>query len=1467
MSNVLRNRDRLAELTLEETALSDRLSKALKAHTDFVQRYPIPARFPDYSRELKKLEAGMATIQRELTALKRVLLGIKAEIKGAELAAETNLAAETGVPLLLFPWRIETRYADLPDGSVELKIRVLPDDIQVDSHVTGFSEEELQAGATFRTESAAGDAARRKAWVKLAERFGAQRAGYIVQASEGKAADPKRGAARARLLPDRWVALGYRGEAEVMRAWSGKVNTELATGLDASGESPLIDAQGLPALDAGLKWLIDFGAAEAAGMALRHSFKPGEQTQLDTLLVLGARLDRAPTQTKTDLEQLFAAHRHTSGVAFLPQGTPTNNVAGPSSAYSKRDAGFERSYSLEAVDAPALSTASDGARLAASLGIETSTLQRVDGAGSREDSEARDMATGLWPATWGYFLEHLVPEWIAAPFVTNLAYGRAHFIAHVRARGPLAAIRIGAQPYGILPVTSAGPEWKPDDPRDAATMRVLSVLRKSWQEAAARLPRAADGADGENSFLNVLRTEAVSSRYDVRGVMGKRTSEFFWRASGGPAIASPSARALRAARAVLRQLGLTIPEHLGAFVFAETARLLDLDALLTKANAFATLDAATAAKLVSDARAGLSASGLMAALATHAHVLQLTRTAELLLQRDGVAAAPPLAELRGIETAAEAPASWARLDMPLPKTAAGTSVMLRLDTAPALATTEEERELNELRAATKRLAALPAARVHLLEREVLDLSAHRLDAWLTSFASKRLWAMRKERTKGIHVGAYGWVLGLSRRAGAVAAAGYIHAPSLGQACTAAVLASAHQTHPSGAFAVDLSSERVRAAKWLLDGVRRGQPVGALLGYRFERWLHEAKLDMFIDDFRSAAPLVAGKIEATTGATETIAARNVVDGLLLAQTPMATVWPKIATPRSGTQQAELEAVHAKLLTLFDAVGDVLLAESTHRLVQGSPEGAAATIEALGLGQQPPSELEVIRTPRTGIGVTHRVALLFGGVATAAVTWPRTARLRGSYRPLGVRAAAEPNLDAWCATILGPAQSIRCDAVVLAQDGTVLQTKAVSAADLAITALDLVYGLTTEVGESESDIERRFIDYASNSFPLARQPGRSVRLVVKRQSSWAKGELGLTEVAELARAIRDFLAPARPLSPADLLGPGAEGVVALDALKPRWDAARAQAQVLLTLGAQVLAATDVTAVAAEKARVVLLGLLDFGVPGAAPRIANFKAGSALELREQCRRTLPELVRRLSEADAIAADDERFANGPYGARLEVLFGDAFHCLPVFARPAATRLGLGMNAATWPSGANPSTLASWLERAGRVRPSLDRLQVLQMYTKALGGTIGPGLSLFQSAPESAPWAATAAPSGPVLCTVGVLGSAIADTASVSGLVVDEWPEVIPSKEEVSGVAFHYDAPDGCAPQALLLALPADRSVTRWTTDALASVVRETIDLAKVRSVDLSMLRGLGQFLPALYFPTNTKNDVAGIKAAALWE
>ena len=108
---------------------------------------------------------------------------------------------------------------------------------------------------------------------------------------------------------------------------------------------------------------------------------------------------------------------------------------------------------------------------------------------AKEQLDARHMNTALWQATWGYFLLQMlgVGETSESPLTDDdIAWARSHFIDYVRASGPLPAMRIGKQPYGILPVTSLN-AWQPPAgqqsqyTRDVALRDFLIRLRDVWR--------------------------------------------------------------------------------------------------------------------------------------------------------------------------------------------------------------------------------------------------------------------------------------------------------------------------------------------------------------------------------------------------------------------------------------------------------------------------------------------------------------------------------------------------------------------------------------------------------------------------------------------------------------------------------------------------------------------------------------------------------------------------------------------------------------------------------------------------------------------------------------------------------------------------------------------------------------------------------------------------------------------------
>ena len=90
--------------------------------------------------------------------------------------------------------------------------------------------------------------------------------------------------------------------------------------------------------------------------------------------------------------------------------------------------------------------------------------------------------------------------------------------------------------------------------------------------------------------------------------------------------------------------------------------------------------------------------------------------------------------------------------------------------------------------------------------------------------------------------------------------------------------------------------------------------------------------------------------------------------------------------------------------------------------------------------------------------------------------------------------------------------------------------------------------------------------------------------------------------------------------------------------------------------------------------------------------------------------------------------------------------------------------------------------------------------------------------------------------------------------LVIDEYTEVVPEPETTTGISFGYDAPGARPPQSILLCVPPVAG-TPWSADTLAGVIGETIDLAKIRMVDLSAVAWAGRFAPTIYL---TDGDVA---------
>jgi hypothetical protein len=165
-----------------------------------------------------------------------------------------------------------------------------------------------------------------------------------------------------------------------------------------------------------------------------------------------------------------------------------------------------------------------------------------------------------------------------------------------------------------------------------------------------------------------------------------------------------------------------------------------------------------------------------------------------------------------------------------------------------------------------------------------------------------------------------------------------------------------------------------------------------------------------------------------------------------------------------------------------------------------------------------------------------------------------------------------------------------------------------------------------------------------------------------------------------------------------------------------------------------------------------------------------------------------------------------------------------------------------------------------------MSRLDLALLLASLVSGATPPPLGIAQLPVTASdrwlalPLAPGAQPAnGRVAIMALVTGHVTNAALSWSGLFIDGWPERIPAATESAGVAFNDDEPASRAPSAMLLAACPDLR-KGWDDATIAQVLRETLQLAQVRTVDLASVGAVGQVLPALYFPFNLEGDTVSM-------
>lgn len=1323
------------------------------------------------------------------------------------------------LPVLLVPVRIETQSRIADDGGVELRVRIYPDDIAIDERdgrvrmlPDAFEATALQGGLVSQ---ATGE-------LVTLDRVGVA-LGH-VGSSEDKDAEDAAFVARATALGD--LAATQTGEAA---------------------------------------WLGDFDEAAKAGLAVTIQLAGGD-APIDCLYVTGVRTADGALGAAEVLEALDAHERR----ALVSAGTPTNNTE----AARAGDRGDDRL------------AGSAWQPLVRALGLVSARPDAPaplsDWTGNADPDEFGGVvADVLWPITWDAWLGDALPA--QAMSLYDRADLREHLTRFVRPTGPFPAIRVGRQPYGVLPVTLTD-ALSPADRSEAILTRAVRAGWTLWDSAPA--PATVVGADLADVLPRILGLAPASRHVRMRRVL-RADAEL--GATLRRTVPDLERERIEATRALEQRLGQA-PGSLRRLPHLGRARLVGLpmtedsdpEALSLLLDGTAEAGRSVLQLLVTASWSRASGS-VRSALADLMRPLDFGVEEITILTEDREHPFAPDLRVQILDRLLseftpdphnpdEDPDAYAVLaalqatlypeifDLWAPDvgTAIAVAVGLREQIPTIVESTrrspfaysglmvDRRRELlarlleylfaldtwAHVLIGIRRMLDIDSAHRARLFTGALDAASYRFDAWVTSLATRRLDRLRGDAPEGLVVGAYAWLESIQlapRPAGERREAhgvGWVQAPSTRHAATAAVLRSARLTHApddgrDSPLEMDLSSTRTREAVDIVRGMRQGQELGALLGYRFERWLHDEspELNRHLLALRALAPLVVSRETPaeTPGKASQAHAGAVVDGVALREKSAADVtaalarrqpWEGWRPPAAGDADSVLRLV-ARLDEVADAVADLMLVEGVHQLVAGNGARASAAMNALS-GDILPEEPEAPAQTREQRGSTWRIGVVGGPGGSVAA---------GRGWAVSVRASAHPFLERWARGVVGDATRI---AVHARPSGTTAYLSSVR-----ISALDLVLAADgTRAGRDRLWARLRRAHRSLPPLPLSDREGLRA------------GRISFEDAWQLASAARAVLADARALGPQDLVANGSPPEIARHAasasdVRDRRDAVL---DAVRTLAAVATPATTVGLLARADA-LAAIGIGDQTDPATLVSEPLVLGAYVVGLEAT-------LAARIADAESAESDED--------ALLELTGRVPIVC---DLEPPASP---GLADAILPPETAPA-VRRWMVRLSTVRPALGRVVTLQALRRATGRAGDVAAAVF----GAAAWVGDGEP--PDSPTTGFVGEAVAGfgaSSVVCGFVVDEWTEhrpalrVVdpdtspPSREQLvsTGLAVHASAPGARAPQALLLAVSPDGAP--WSAGGIRAIIDEARRLARMRLATPGDVPHLGELLPAVQLP-----------------
>jgi hypothetical protein len=704
-------------------------------------------------------------------------------------------------------------------------------------------------------------------------------------------------------------------------------------------------------------------------------------------------------------DEHFRAQADAGELGVLRLGSPTNAIHGAPAADLALDDETWRRVARARIgallDPDTRPAAPAGDAILRHLAGDTGTVPFFPGADLPDETlDSQRMAQALWPALQGQWLAEIwgakedafrVARW-AFPLETFDPVSLQEVVEVLKRpcedgirpaparnlcpEGPLMPLRIGDQPYGLLPVTcladwQPGGAFEPDGEQHRVELEMARALGnvRAAMAATARGEGNVVGASTER-FMELLARDAVSRRYIAR-----MFAPFSVWALPFPAVA------LDKFEEAARELYAAAGDVMG--------RLPEVPYLANGAWRTIRLPLVRPTRTIHrgdpdhDPRR-VELTRFLALLVELLDELDLAEIFRRVWPLDPgseyrIRTLPDSLLIRLLVHGCQVTARWLRFGfgdlraLPILKGVleAVRDIGCELD-QPAWNAEERDPDTGQPLFRIQ----IPDDRTARLERALratLDTAAHRIDPWVTGFAWQRLReSVSSER--GTHrLGAYGWVDGPFIGTPGPTAAGRLHAPSYGQALAAIVLRDRFLSAGRAASAseggrnpweMDISSGKARLAEELAEEVRLGFHIYEIVGRRVE---HVVATHQALKALRTSA-----KYAMRAERRDPNEVCNGIDALagLLAGDP--------DFPLDDGQRGELEMLRDAL----DTYGDLLVADGVMQLVNRQPDRAAETMDAAAGFSRPPT-FEFLRTPASGYQLDSLVLGVAAYVPPSAV----------------------------------------------------------------------------------------------------------------------------------------------------------------------------------------------------------------------------------------------------------------------------------------------------------------------------------------------------------------------------------------------------------------------------------------------------------------------------------------------------